>query len=568
LNTSPAFLLYTASILVTALCLSQVVLRMIRDNHTSESSEGRRSVVSNPATWILVSVLVTYGLMVAGYFILRHNGQWAETDSASHTLAIRAIGESGSLIPQRGYYMHGIGYQTISLVLIVFTGLTVPILQTQVYPYIAAIAFILTTYVLFREITKNSITSVLATLLVLFQPEILFVTLRGSHEKFTWPLMILALTLFYRSVGQPLRKMIIYVVFFYLVVFTMISTNVFFGSVFLVAILLSMILGLVILRLIHVPRPPLPQADVQRLMYISLSGAILVFIFMAYVYPPALTNFRELRSILDQISALLLSFEVGAQPYAYISFGWVNPQVYLLLTTFTWILIATSIVEWFRRARKIWRGESRPGLVENIDWLLYTGFVIQIAISIMVDFSGALAANMQLRLFPGFTVIAIGMLARGIQEALSSKHWRGRLRLAAQTSAGIAAIWFSATAMLKATNEPLLSNKWGFYSTSEVSATRWVEANISNEIIWSGIDERIASQFRLYFLFDSKSGNFFYVGPFRPEGRYIFYSIYDQFREKRLGLSPLPIYAWDQIYDNGIVRLYHLTLYGEKSASP
>jgi hypothetical protein len=563
MNIQPAFLVFAISLVVIAVCLTILTIRFL-DKRSSESKMGHPTQdLALGIPWNLVFFMIFYGLTLAGYFILRYDGRWAESDSSGLTIAINSVLKYAGLTPEQGYYMHGIGYQAVALTLMFFTGLTAPVLQTQLFPYLAVLGLLITSYAFFRVVTRNGIIAILASVLVLFQPDFLFVTLRGSHEKLTWPLMMLALTLLFHSVGKPLRKMIIYVIFFYLVVFTMITTNVFFGSVFLFAILISMILGLIMLRFSRFQIAPLPQKDVQRLMYISLSGGILVFIFMAYLYPPALANFRQFNTIIDQISALLFSFEVGALPYSYISYGWISPQVYFILTVFTWTLVVTSLLEWLRRARQLYKGTRRQGLVENIDWLLYSGFVVQIAISVVIDFAGWLAANLQLRLFPGFTVIAVCLLVRRFQEVLASASWTDRVRRFAPAVIIPAVIWFASASVLKASNEPMLSNKWSFYTKSEYSAVQWVEWHIDHNDIWSGFDERMANLFRLLFISDSDTKNFFYRGDFRTTTRYVFYSANDRYRETRLDLEPLPVEPWDQIYDNGEVQIFHLSLFGE-----
>ncbi|MBN1439947.1 MAG: hypothetical protein JW929_11105 [Anaerolineales bacterium] len=565
MNPSPAFYPLAISIVVVAVCLVLMILRLIGPNRMNRSTYVASVDFRNKTPRALLGFLVLYGILAAAYFILRYHGQWAETDSASHTQSIEYIKEQGVLIPERGYYLHGFSYQLISLAIMFFTGLSAPILQTQIYSYVASIILVITTFTFFREVIKQPFPAVLASVLVFFQPEFLFITMRGSHEKFTWPLMMLALTVLYRSIGQPLRKMTIYVIFFYGIVFAMIATNIFFGSVFLAAIVLSMVMGVGILRIVRLQRPPLPFSDIRRLMLISLSGGILIYIFMAYIYPPALSNLRELRSITDQLSALLLSFEIKAQPYAYISFGWISTEVYFGLTVFTWLLILASILEWIRRAWRIFHGEARPGLVENIDWMLYTGFVIQIILSIAVDFSGALAANMQLRLFPGFTVLASALLTRAITEGLPRLHLSNHKRWVMHGIIGLMVAWFTLASLFKATNETLLSNKWGFYTESEYRSIEWVESRLRGMMIWSGIDERLSNLYRLYFISASQTGNILYNGDFRTVSRYIIYSENDKRRERRLGIPSLPVDYWDQIYDNGEVVIYHQTLFPEES---
>jgi hypothetical protein len=561
MNPSPAFLVYSASLLVVAACLMLILTRSLlgqREN-TLEQFSSPQSPGLRFGLWFLIILL--FGLLVAGYYVLRYHGLWTENDTSTITRAIDSMREQAVLLPTRFFYQHGFGYQVTSITLLFVTGLSTQTLQTILYPFLAAAGLILTSFVFFREVLHDHRVAALASMLLVFQPDILFVTLRGSHEKMTWPLMMLALAILYRSFGQPLRKMAIYVGLFYLVVFAIDSTNVFFGSVFLVAVVLSMTLGFLLFRFWRNRRPPLPRQDVQRLMYISLSGGILIFIFIVYIYPPALANLRLFRNILDQLSALLLSFEIKAQPYGYISIGWINSQVYLILTIFTWLVIAASFLEWMRHGWKMLKGDAAQGLVENLDWLLYTGFAIQIAISIMVDLSGALAANMQLRLFPSFTVVAIVLLVRSIKRALASEQLRPNLRKIIMASGAVLSAWFALASILKATNEPSLSNKWTFYLPAEKAAIGWVDSHLQNTDIWTGVDERLATVFITYYRIDSQAGNIYLFGKISPNTRVVLATDLDRLRAERLGVHLLPVSYWDQLYDNGQAQINRIPQY-------
>jgi hypothetical protein len=560
MNPSPAFIAYTVSLLAIAACLVAMIVRSLlgRGEQTTARFTGTPAPNSQSGMWI-VPVLF-FGFLIGGYYVLRYHGLWTETDTSTITIAIESILKEGILIPKGFLYQHGFGYQANSIALIFFAGVSTQTLQTIIYPFLAVTGLVLTSYVFFREVLRDQRAAMLASMLLLFQPEIMFVTLRGSHEKMTWPLMMLALTLLYRSIGQPLRKMTIYVVLFYVVVFAIDTTNVFFGSVFLVAVILSMSLGFFLFRFWRNDRPPLPRSDVQRLMYISLSGGILIFFFIVYIYPPALTNLSMLRNILDQLSALLLSFEVKAQPYGYISTGWINSQVYLMLTIFTWLVIGTSFLEWMRHGWNMFKGRTAQGLVENLDWLLYTGFAIQIAISIGVDLSGALAANMQLRLFPSFTVVAIVLLVRALKRILNARLWPVAPRRIILGLAAILSAWFVLASVFKSTNEPYLSNKWTFYVPADKSSVDWVEGHLEKAEIWTIVDERLATIFNSFYYLDSKTGNHLRFGAIRPSALYVLTTLLDRQRAERLHINIPPVSFWDQIYDNGQVQVDRIPL--------
>jgi hypothetical protein len=561
MNPSPAFIVYTASLLTVAACLMLIIIRSLlaQRAHSPETLSNMRPTESRSGVFFVLVLL--FGLLVAGYYVLRYHGLWTENDTATITQTIESMREQAVLLPSRFVYQHGFGYQVTSITLVFFTGLTTQSLQTILFPFLAAAGLILTSYIFFREVLHNNLAAALASMLLVFQPDILFVTLRGSHEKITWQLMMLALAILYRSFGQPLRKMIIYVPLFYLVVFAIDTTNIFFGSVFLVAVVLSMALGFFLLQFWRNRRPPLPRQDVRRLMYISLSGCILIFIFIVYIYPPALANLRMLNNIFDQLSALLLSFEIKAQPYGYISTGWVNPRIYLLLTIFTWLIIAASFLVWLRHGWKLFKGDAARGLVENLDWLLYTGFAIQIAVSIMVDFSGFLGANMQLRLFPSFTVMAIVLLVRALIRVLSSVEMRIVTRRIIFGASAALSAWFILASVLKATNESSLSNKWTFYQPAEKASIQWTETHLRDADLWTGVDERLQTIFASYYRVDSKSQNTYRFGKVNPDTQFVLDSEWGRLLVDRLGIHMLPVTYWDLIYDNGHAQVDRIPLY-------
>lgn len=551
MNLSPSLAAYALALAGAAAVLTLATVRASRPGVTPPRAIYWRALFAG---------LRLYSLLVAGYFVLRYQGQWMENDTATITQAVQAMRAQGSLHPDGPVYQHGFGYQAVSLALLAVTGLAPQTLQTAVFPFLGALAVVLTSFLLFAAVTGERRAATLGVLLLLFQPDVLFVTLRGSHEKLTWPLMMLALALFYGSLRRPVGATAVYVGLFYLTVLALISTNVFFSSVFLVSLAFSLALGVALGRILPRRKPGYPLGRVveaKRLLYLCASCAVLTFVFAAYVYPVALLNLRTLSSIVDRVGAFLLSFEIGGQPYEYIAFGWVSPQVYLALTAFTWLLLAASLAEWLRRGLAILEGREKFGLASSLDWLLYAGFALQVAVSILVDFSGVLSANLQLRLFPGFTVMAAGLLARGLWRALARPRVRGGLRWAALGAGGLATVWFALASALKATNEPALSNKWSFYSSAEAAALRWTGRDLQAAHLWSGIDERLAVVFLANESKPGSSQTVYEFGEFEAEQRYVLSSATERLRGARLKVSLPETTGWARVYDNGEVQLYH-----------
>lgn len=541
------------------------------DNRTgalSSKAPDREQVVRKSIPADQLALLFLYALALAGYFVLRYATYWAEGDTSNITRAIESVQSQGTLLPYRGVvYPNGYGYQAVAQVLISATGLSTQAVQTVVWPLLSGLGLALTAYVFYAKISGDRRVAILAGLFLLLQPDVLFVTFRGSHEKLTWPLILVALTLLYHSIGRPLSVLVIDTILFYLTVFAVTSINVFFASTFIVDVALSLVLGVVSFRLSRrrpsAVRPSLLPPDLRRLIYIVFSCAIILFLFAVYFYPPALHYILQLDRIRDQLGATILSFETVGQPYEYITYGWTSSGVYLGLTLFTWLLILSSFVEWVRRGIDILRRRQEFSLRSSFDWLLYAGFAIQVGASIAVDYAGVLSQNLQLRIFPGFTIMAALLLARGVRRLLSSSRqdpgprlgsWARRLAMGALV---LACGWFAVASVLKATNEPLLSNKWTFYSPPEDGAIGWTEEHVHWSRIWTGVDERLWALFSMKYRSASQSQNTYTAFTLDAGEPYVLLSEREQLRALRMGVTLPLVDDWQRVYDNGDAYLYH-----------
>jgi hypothetical protein len=505
---------------------------------------------------VLFLGVAIYALTLALYFVSRYDEQWTETDTTTITQSITALQAEGVLVPRASAYQHGYLYQATSTVILSLTGLSATQLQSLVYPFISVLGVVICGLTFYSLVGGDFRLAALSTLLLLLQPDVLFVLLRGSHEKLDWPLMMTALSLLYLSLGRSSRRQLVFLLLFYLVVFAQIATNAFFASTFLAATSLGLLLG-VGMQWAMQRRFRLPGGSLRRLLYVSLSGGILLYLSMVYVYPLALANLRLLRSIVEQVSALFLSFEVASQPYEYISFGWISQPVYFGLTAFTWLLIAVSMAVWVGRGVRIFTGREPLGLQYNLDWLLYAGFALQVAASIVVDFSGALSSNLQLRVFPGFTVLASALLARAVWQLAGRLRFPGREALLAAALLGLLAGWFGVAALLKASNEPGLSNKWTFYATDEVAAVEWANRRLEDTVLWTGIDERIRVGYSFTHTGQPAPGIQLVATTFKDTYPYALISVREQLRAVRVGTSMPAVLDWLRLYDNGNVQLYH-----------
>lgn len=500
-----------------------------------------------------------FGLLIGVYFVSRYGGRWAEADSTTFTNVIRPVAETGRLVSAEAggaIYPNGYAFQAISTMIMALTGLEVAPLQQLVYPLLACLVA-LPAWALYRELIGSARAATISAMLLLTQPEFLFVILRSSHEKFTRIFMLLCLLLLVRSFSlrdRP-RLLAVHIGLFYLLVFALIASNNLLAHSFIVAIAVAIILGAAWLLMKRAE--PSWGYILQRLCYAILISLGLVYIFTFYIYSPALHDIAVMRNLLDRIAALFLDVQTtGGQnvtnAYAQVSDAWISLPVYFLVSIANWIILLASVCIWaWQGVRWLWRGEAPPTQGAWLLWLFYTAFAAQGALSIIADASGALSSNLQHRLFPSFAMLAAVMVGSVLSQ------WQPR-RFAVPLRAGLAAAiaCIAILSVFKATNEPVLSNKWTFYRSTELAAMDWIDARMNDARIWTEFDERLSVAF-LNARGQSPRRNEM-VGYLEPGTRLMLDSPVTRLRSSRLRQSlPIPPDAF-RIYDNGEAALYRL----------
>ena len=317
---------------------------------------------------------------------------------------------------------------------------------------------------------------------------------RGSHEKTTHLYVILMVFLLVTALTRraPPSALISYIVAFYLLAWALISTNAFFGSSFFVSLALALAGGAVVLW--RSRSPSVERAKLNRLIYTTTSGIAGVFIFVNYVYRPARHNFSIVHTLVQRMSVLFLSVEVQTNPYASISAptgaAWVASWVYPLLTSFDIFIAVVGLGVWIWLAFRFFRQRVRE---DNwsllLLWLFAAAFAVEVALSVVVDFSGFLAGNLQIRIFPLFMLFAIPLVVVGTGALIH--YVRPRSRIAIGIVVSLLVLVFAATGMLKATNDPVVSNKWVFWDDHEQNAVVWASNGIRGQEVWIGFDERL-----------------------------------------------------------------------------
>ena len=497
----------------------------------------------------LLLVLLSFSLLMVLYLVLRFAADWTGHDTVAMANIISNVYSQGTLVPAGEAYTLGMNPQAVSVMLIHLTGVPLEGLVQRALPLLLMVD-VLVAYVAYRTLTQDRWAGLFAASLLAMQPEFLFTTTRGSHEKITWLLTLLGLFVLARSFMDAGRfaRFVVWTAIFYLVAFALITTNAFFASSLLAALALCFLaataLSYLILR---------KGTEFSRLIYVTASCSILVYLFMFHLYAPAVEAFNDLRPTIDRIAALLFGVEVPfstAAATGHVASGWATGSVYLALSAATYVLTLISFVYWLVLAWRLWKGRLR-GSPLFLLWLLYAAFAFQMALSVGAAGLGLLASNLQVRLFPVFMLLVMPLAALGLQEGarcIRARRQHAVLAVLALLFAGTAG-----AAAFKATNEPLLSNTWTFRVRNEQLSVEWVDEYTRYGDVWLGTD-------RLRYT----AGG--YEDPLRHRydiygvdefTRYALVSRFEETRMLRMGIPQPALGQENQVYDNGTARAYH-----------
>ena len=440
--------------------------------------------------WRYLLFLALYALLVAGYVGVRFAWGWQDDDAARLTRHSQNVYLEATAQPSSGAYPFGYAYPALNTVLSHVTGLPIAMMQTYVQPFLIVL-LVPVAYAAFRSLTGERATALLASLLLFLQPEFLFESMRSSHAKVTWLLALTMLFVLARSLreqhgGWALGR---WVFLFYLAAFALIASSSFFASSYLFGVAFAFAGGWVLARW---RGEQWPSSRLARLTYVALSCSILLFLSLFYLYRPSLLQLRELGNAAAQVATLVLGAD-ATNPYGYVASAWRAPWLYPVLTLLNWLVLGISFLAWLLKGRALLRRDRLPPHLLLL-WLLYTAFALLLAISILLDLSGVLSANLQVRLFPHFMILAIPMasqiLARGAHRFSRQGPWPRRAAVAALL---VGMLFLSGASLLKATSEPLLNNHWWFHSSEEMQAASWAGEHLLDTTIWVGLGRRLSS---------------------------------------------------------------------------
>jgi hypothetical protein len=504
-----------------------------------------------------VATLLLMAVVLSVYALLRYRGLWGEGDTAVFTAAIRSIRDTGMLVPgpNQHVYTNGYGYQALVASIVDLGGIGVHAVQL----YGAALFMpwiVIPAWLLYREWTGTLRGATLATAILLVQPEFLFPMLRGTHEKFTRGLMLCSLYLLMRSLRSRQKPAHFggLVLAFDLTTYSVIAFNNLFGSSFITATGLALVLSWFAFQINRSSIRPTGKAF-RRLIYATATSMTLAILFTIYVYPPARYDLFVMKDMGARVIALFLNVRTSASnPYEVVSVGWVSLPAYFAVSFANWLLLVGSASIWASQSitwlRRRWHSQESSALLL---WAFYGAFAFLGALSIAVDVSGALSSNLQQRVFPSFVMVAAPVVAKWLIDLEPRWPRLGRY-VYAVLWAGMGVLAVLST--FKATNEPLLSNKWLFYEPDEMAALNWAGENLAGRTLWAGYDERLPTAI------DIRTGiprlNMTIAAGYPgPEVRDFLVSNIIRGRAVRLS-QPLPVQSDDQItFDDGEAQVYH-----------
>jgi hypothetical protein len=186
---------------------------------------------------------------------------------------------------------------------------------------------------------------------------------------------------------------------------------------------------------------------------------------------------------------------------------------------------------------------------------MYAAFGAQFAASVALDRLGVYGGNLQVRLFPTFMLVAVALASPRL-IAVWKVARASRLRRPARIAAAVLAIWLVVAGLLKATNEPLLSNVWIFYSPQEASAIAWSDGHIRDADVWIGPHDRLREYFLSRYGLASTSGNRYRSGTASPTVPNVLASSIIRGAVSRYS-RPMPeLDSRNLVYDNGDAAFY------------
>lgn len=507
--------------------------------------------------WLALWVGVASGL----YFVLRYRGHWGEVDSAIFTQMVGSLPD-WNRIKYPNNYSHGYAYSLWTASLSMVWNVDIAQLQRWVMPLFGNVFLALFGYVAFKRWLGSAKLGLLAATSLFLVPELIFTVSRGNHEKLTATLTLLASLSFVRTfqLSKDLSKwsvVVSWVIVHYLIVFTLVSLNAFFGAMFVYASLISYGLASAVLWFFPAARRDL-RPVMRRFALLVTTSVMVMFVVQWYVYPHEGESSRILASILDGFGTVRESGEANSDPYALVQNDWVSRRAYNLVSSFRFVLLGLSFPTWIALLlRALTR--LRKTSVERLFLLtLYGSFGMLLALGVAIDFLGLSAgSNWQVRIYTYFSSFAVPLFVLGV-HGVRTLLSRFVPRAWVKHAFAVLMVGFIVCSLLKATLDPIVSNRWIAYQVTEMRAISFWFDNRGND----ALTLNIGSNMRLYFGYVMQYGwrpgtRSALETNMSPRAPHLVRSTVNMANAVAWGV-PLPAVLLDDwIYDNGETQIVH-----------
>jgi hypothetical protein len=231
-------------------------------------------------------------------------------------------------------------------------------------------------------------------------------------------------------------------------------------------------------------------------------------------------------------------------------------------------LLAAAAIEWLVLVRQFRKGDLPAASNPDALWLLLLlpAFAIQNVAAVLSDITGSASQinNLQIRLIPLTAFVAAPLAALLLLDGIRRIRPTTRKTLLYASTAVV--VLFVALALIKGVSEPLLSNDWFFYSSSEAAGIRWLDSSLPGAsdtgkgpapLVWAGPDSRLEQLWLTYYWGPN-------VAPIPITSdrslpfNYIFLSPAVRLLTERYHQAIPDLRPADILYDNGSVQVYYL----------
>jgi len=567
-----------------------------------------KSIPIDRSTFNFLLLILLYGFLSHLYFSLRYSGLIADGDMGMITKTIQAV-KSQATIFTTYQYSSGFGFQVVVTFLSNITDLSIQ--KLLILP--TGFLYVTIAYPLFVELIRDKKIALLATLLLTLQPDLLFFTSRGSHERFIFFLALMTFFILIRliSLKRDDKKFVLYLALFYVTILSLTSFNKWFSAAIIISIIFASMIGFFFSKLLGVS-----SLAYKKMSYIVIPCIPIYYSICSYIYPllwvsqknlisywknklialhPTLISLgivtliiivslfllfiffkapiiRALKNLIMRFSEKIRSnksYRMGI--YVVTGFGLLtyvfglyilsissdlsfSPFIWMFLMLFNWIIFPLSVIMVFTI---IWGFIRKKNLSSNSLHFLfsfYMSFFLLLLITIFLDrvIGTGVANNFELRIFPYFMFFAVALASMIILKWIHQLHTK-RWQLTGEILFLILIIIWSINSLVKSTCDPSVSNRWIFYSKEEKIAMNWMESNLKKTTIWAGPLRRVRAAFRYNSNFDSL-GNISFSNA--SNAKYYLISDIARKRANKYKYSLPFIKNSNQIYDNDEAELY------------